>query len=210
LDLTSPNGSNNQKKKMATPTSSNKQNKSPSQTKTVTQKELKDTQVLMDQLIAQRAAALAARTITDPVIAKKLLLSMALVRENPRSVPEIEPGPGYVLQSKFVWSHHPSLESILKAHMKEYYDLSTTKCQSAHQQSFNNSMVALMKDAVKAKGWAFDSCFDDKTLRDRIRCVTVHLCVISRSSAIDDRLALTSFNQSCKFYCLRLLLCPLL
>ena len=55
--------------------------------------------------------------------------------------------------------------------MAEYYDLSTTKCQSAQQQAFNNDLVVLIRDAVAAQGWELEKCFEcDKVLRDRIRC----------------------------------------
>jgi hypothetical protein len=63
------------------------------------------------QAAAKRAAALAERAITDPVLAKRLLLSMALVRENPRSAPEVLPGPGHVIEEGFVWAHYPPLET---------------------------------------------------------------------------------------------------
>lgn len=62
------------------------------------------------QLAAKRAAALAERAITDPVLAKRLLLSMALVRENPRSAPEVLPGAGHIIVEGFVWAHYPPLE----------------------------------------------------------------------------------------------------
>lgn len=65
----------------------------------------------------------------------------------------------------------PSLSfTVLKKHMAEYYELSTTKCQSAQQQAFNNDLVVLIREAARKQGWTFDTCFGDKILRDRIRC----------------------------------------
>jgi hypothetical protein len=60
--------------------------------------------------------------------------------------------------------------SVLKKHMAEYYELSTTKCQSAQQQNFNNEMVVVIKQIANKHQWNFAQCFDDKALRDRIRC----------------------------------------
>ena len=54
--------------------------------------------------------------------------------------------------------------------MQEYYELSTTKCQSAQQQSFNNDMVLVIKEVAAKNQWKFADCFVDKALRDRIRC----------------------------------------
>jgi len=54
--------------------------------------------------------------------------------------------------------------------MAKYYDLSTTKCQSAQQQAFNNDLVILVRAVAKDRGWRFHPTFTDKSLRDRIRC----------------------------------------
>ena len=69
-----------------------------------------DGEQLRLQKMAQRAADLAQRTINDPELAKRLLLSMALTRENPRSAPETLPAPGHVLPEGFFWAHYPPLE----------------------------------------------------------------------------------------------------
>jgi hypothetical protein len=62
------------------------------------------------QQAAKRAAALAEQTVADPEMAKKLLLSMALVRENPRMAPANWPPKGAVVPEGFFWAHYPPLE----------------------------------------------------------------------------------------------------
>jgi hypothetical protein len=59
---------------------------------------------------AKRAALLAEQVVADPEMAKKLLLSMALVRENPRASPESWPKKGSVVLEGFFWAHYPPLE----------------------------------------------------------------------------------------------------
>jgi len=60
---------------------------------------------------AKRAAMLAEETVANPDMAKRLLLSMALVRENPRSSPETWPSRGSMVQEGFFWAHCPPLEA---------------------------------------------------------------------------------------------------
>jgi len=65
---------------------------------------------------------------------------------------------------------HLRLSLVLKKHMAQYYDLSTTKCQSAQQQTFNNDLVVHVRAVADKRGWEFHDTFTDKGLRDRIRC----------------------------------------
>lgn len=159
-----------------TPVTSNSSGGSPCPNSATTPTPLKkrkrknDTEQQKQQHLAQRAAALAQRTINDADLAKRLLLSMALTRENPRSAPETLPGPGFSLPEGFFWAHYPPLEKVLKDNMAEYYELSVTKCQSAQQQSFNNTLVQYVRAESDRQGWLFSDIFTDKSLRDRIRC----------------------------------------
>jgi hypothetical protein len=54
--------------------------------------------------------------------------------------------------------------------MAEYYELSITKCQSAQQQSFNNTLVEFIREETGRQEWVYAESFSDKILRDRIRC----------------------------------------
>ena len=127
-----------------------------------------------DQTIARKAADLAARAINEPELAKRLLLSMALTRTNPRTPVRNLPPAGTIIGDGFVWTHYPPLEQVLRAHMSEYYRLSTAHCQSAAQQQFNNDLVAFVKDAAAAHHWTFCprtyTTHNPRVLRNRIRC----------------------------------------
>jgi hypothetical protein len=122
------------------------------------------------QGMAQQAAELAAQVIDSPQVAKQLLLTMALVRINPRSAPTTWPQRGSAIPEGFFWGTYPPLETVLRQHMREYYDLSTKMCQSKDQQHFNNVLVIKIRSEASKYGWIFGSRFTDKILRDRIRC----------------------------------------
>ena len=120
---------------------------------------------------ARRAASLVEQLRIDAKVEKQLLLSMALTRENPRSGPSSYPSHGTVIVNGFYWGQFPPLEKVLRSYMEEYYELSIEKCQSRTQQAFNNKLVALIQTEASKHGWSFDEgAFDEKKIRDRIRC----------------------------------------
>jgi hypothetical protein len=82
----------------------------PKKARKATAKKAKDSEQRNAQDIAKRAASLAEQTVSDPALAKKLLLSMALVRENPRTLPSTWPPRGSVVPEGFFWAHYPPLE----------------------------------------------------------------------------------------------------
>ncbi|GMI20249.1 hypothetical protein TeGR_g8290, partial [Tetraparma gracilis] len=100
---------------------------------------------------------------------KHLLLDMALSRDSPRATLH-NPRAG-LIRDGFFWGSYPALERVLRASMDEYYELSTAKRQSKEQQVFNNRLVTAIRAVALSNGWAFDpATFDDKKIRDRIRC----------------------------------------
>jgi hypothetical protein len=121
--------------------------------------------------MSRQACELAKQALDRPRVGKKLLLSMALVRTNPRTPPSCYPAHGTVLTERFHWASYPPLDTILRKNMKRYYELSVEKCQSKDQQEFNNELVLSIKRESNKYGWEFDrNAFDDKKIRDRIRC----------------------------------------
>jgi len=106
---------------------------------------------------------------SNNVANKRLLLHMALSQKE-SNVHFENPGTCIISES-FNWGDFPALENILRAHMREYYDLSTNKRQSKAQQNFNNKLVDLVRTEASNRGWVLDSeTFDSKKIRDRIRC----------------------------------------
>ena len=120
---------------------------------------------------ADKASRLAQQALERPRVGKQLLLSMALIRSNPRTPPSCYPSHGTVLGDRFHWAAYPPLDMVLRKHMEQYYELSTSKCQSREQQEFNNELVIKIRDEARRYGWEFDDKkFDDKKIRDRVRC----------------------------------------
>ena len=114
------------------------------------------------------------RILEDKDLNKRLLLHMAMgSRDRPNGTKS--PTNNYlvtpVISEGFFWKDYPMLENILYAHMTEYYELSINRRQSKDQQRFNNNLVELIRAHAAEQGWTFDPVvFDDKKLRDRIRC----------------------------------------
>ena len=82
--------------------------------KEMLRKENLESENIKAQAIAKKAAMIAERTISDPAIAKKILLSMALKRENPRSAPQVLPGEGHVIQEGFFWVSSDSYSRVVE------------------------------------------------------------------------------------------------
>ena len=119
---------------------------------------------------AAQSSLLARQALKYPRIKKNLYLSLALVRINPRKPFPIPPR-GTVLNKGFAWANFRPLLNILRDSMRQYYELSTNKCQSRDQQDFNNKLVNMVKIEAVRYGWKFDgNTLDDKKVRDRIRC----------------------------------------
>ena len=114
------------------------------------------------------------RILEDKDLNKRLLLHMAMGsrdRPNGTKSPTNNYPSAPVISDGFFWKDYPILESILYAHMTEYYELSINRRQSKDQQRFNNNLVELVRAHAAEQGWTFDPVvFDDKKLRDRIRC----------------------------------------
>jgi hypothetical protein len=75
-----------------------------------------------------------------------------------------------VISEGFYWRQYPACETVLYNHMEKYYEISAIQKNYKVQQHFNNVLVQEVRDAATDNGWTIDPDFDDKKLRDRIRC----------------------------------------
>lgn len=103
----------------------------------------------------------------NPHLRPKIVIQMAMRRDhitNPNS------SAGTILFEGFFWRDYPQLEQVLYDSMPEYYKISSGSRQSKFQQAFNNRLVEQMRETASAAGLVFDQFFDDRNLRDRIRC----------------------------------------
>ena len=124
-----------------------------------------------EEVKAQQAVQLAKEASVCPRLYKRLLLLMALIRTNPRTQPLYYPSHGTVLADGFHWTAYPPLDTLLRKNMRRYYELSTEHSQTRVQVEFNNRLVHLIRNEAAKHGWKFDDeVFDDRKIRDRIRC----------------------------------------
>lgn len=84
-------------------------------------------------------------------------------------IPSVAPR-SKLISEGFFWREYPACEQVLYNHMTRYYEISAIQRNYKTQQSFNNLLVDEVRKAALDSGFQIDPNFDDKKLRDRIRC----------------------------------------
>ena len=110
--------------------------------------------------------------LNDEVLYHQVILLMTLEADgkDTKKLSESTLPVSTVIGEGFFWRDYPELEKILYDNMQSYYKMSLTSRQSRTQQQFNNHMVYSIRKAATNHGYSFDPGFNDKRLRDRIRC----------------------------------------
>jgi len=107
------------------------------------------------------------RVLDDPNMTRDLILSLAVAQDTPQ--PPQRPALRSVLRQNFLWSDYPPLESILRQHLRDYYDLSRSPTPLP-DRALLDRVLALIRREVRARGWEFDAPANpDPILRERIR-----------------------------------------
>jgi hypothetical protein len=75
-----------------------------------------------------------------------------------------------IISEGFFWREYQACEQVLYKHMERYYEVSAIQRNYKVQQTFNNVLVKEVRAAAENSGFSFEESFDDKKLRDRIRC----------------------------------------
>lgn len=100
---------------------------------------------------------------------RSLILSMTLdSRPHEKDDKCVHPA-SRTIGKNFFWKNYPDLEALLFDEMPEYY--ANQVVPSKQQHFYNNELVATVRIKAKELGYTFDRrVFDDKKLRNRIRC----------------------------------------